>query len=81
MSEENVLIRGRLATYKKDFERLDLSADSDITTIRNYLDPYEPDVTKIKVDEAKVTMDRLQETIVKMRKLNVQMTELEEALK
>jgi hypothetical protein len=74
-------MRGRLAEAKQQFEELDLSAGSDITTIRNYLDPFEPDITKIRVGEAKTAMDRLKATVETLRALNALIKELAEALK
>jgi len=81
MNEELTRMRGRLAEYKQRFTELDLSAGSDITAARNLLDAYEPDVMRIKTAEAKVVVERLHTTVEEMKRLNVQIVELKEALK
>jgi hypothetical protein len=81
MNDEVTRIRGRLAEYKQRFETLDLSAGQDIITIRNLIDPYEPDVTNIRTAEAKVVLERLHKTVTEMREMVGRIKELEEALK
>ena len=80
MDEERVRIRGRLAECERQFDQLDLSAGSDITTVRNYLDAFEPDVTKLRTNEAKIAMDRLHATIEQMKELKERIQKLREAI-
>lgn len=81
INEELTRMRGRLAEYKQKSESLGISADQDIITARNLLDPYEPDVTNLKTAEAKMVVDRLHKTVVELKDLIGKIVELEEALK
>jgi hypothetical protein len=81
MSDEIVRMRGRLAEAEREYGICDTDAGVDIDTARRILDPYEPNILKIKVEEAILVVGRLQGTIKKMRVLYSQITELKEALK
>jgi len=66
MSNELTLARGRIAELDKRYKELDIAASQDISTARSLLDPYEDPVTNIKIDEAKVVVNRLWTEIKEM---------------
>jgi hypothetical protein len=64
---ERVKMRGQLAELEREHNDLDLKASADIVVLRDIVDPHAETVTDIDVDKALAIMQRLHDTIHRMR--------------
>lgn len=80
MNQEIMVLKGRLATARHRLKDLDLEASGLITLIRVHLNPWEGDVTALKIPEAAAAMARLVAIHEEMAGLKARIAEMEEAL-
>ncbi|HON09714.1 MAG TPA: hypothetical protein PLE24_02515 [Chitinispirillaceae bacterium] len=80
ISHEQSQLRTKLSSARKEFDDLDILVSGAIIQIRQLIDLYEKDVTKLNVDEASQTMERLKENVHRMRELHGQIESLKKAL-
>lgn len=59
MHEEILKAKGRLAEYRRKRGELSLEGKGLVALLRNVLDPYEPDLARLRIPEARANMDRL----------------------
>ena len=55
------MAKGLLSELRRQSRELDIEASGLIVSIRQKLNPYEDDITKLKIKEASVSMNRLKE--------------------
>jgi len=79
MNQEIMLLKGQLADCKHRLKELDLESSGLIISIRTNLNPYEDDITKLKIPEAKASMNRLYIIYNAMVELKKRIAEMEEA--
>jgi hypothetical protein len=80
MMNEILQMRGRLSTAQQEFERLDVLVSGDLMIVRQLIDPFESDVTKLEVDQAFAAMERLKDNVHRMRELKDQIDKIKKAL-
>ncbi len=80
ISHEQSQLRTKLSSARKEFDDLDILVSGAIIQIRQLIDLYEKDVTKLNVDEASQTMERLKENVHRMSELHGQIESLKKAL-
>lgn len=80
MNHERMIMKGQLAEIERRLTALDLESKGDIALIRLRLNPYEPDITKIKTGEALAAMTRLDKAVAEARELKARIAELREAI-
>ncbi len=80
MNQELLLLKGQLAECKHRLKDLDLEASGLIISIRSNINPYEEDITKLKVPEARASMKRLYVIYNEMLTLKKRIADMEEAL-
>lgn len=80
MNHERVLMKGQLAEAKDKLTNLEVEAKGLILIVRQYLNPYEPDITRLKIDQAASSMERLNTIHQEMVRLKKLAGELDEAL-
>lgn len=80
MNQEVMALKGQLADYKHRLKGLDLEASGLIISIRANLNPYEEDITNLKIPEAMASMKRLLAIYTEMVSLKKHIGEMEEAL-
>ncbi|HBE44265.1 MAG TPA: hypothetical protein DDW17_02120 [Deltaproteobacteria bacterium] len=80
MNQEIMMLKGQLADCKHRLKELDLEASGLIISIRATLNPYEDDITKLKIPEAKASMKRLYAIYNEMIILKNRITDMEEDL-
>ena len=78
--QEVLALRGRLELARRKYQDLDELVSLDLISIRNILNPWEEDVTKLDIEKALVGMKRLHANVAELRKLKETMTSLQEAL-
>ncbi len=77
MREEIMKAKGRLAEYRRKRGECSLEAKGLIALLRSVLDPFEPDVGRLRVPEARANMDRLADVHEEIRDLDARIAELE----
>ncbi len=77
MNPEKMMHKGQLAEAKHKYKELDMKASGLITLIRQYLNPYERDITKVRIREAALMMDDLEKIHDELLALRRQIDELE----
>ena len=80
MNQERLQLKGQIADVEHEIRGLDIQISGSIVLIRNYLNPYEEDVTRLKVQEALVEMSRLAEMHTKMVSLKSRLGLLKDML-
>ena len=80
MNQEIQRMRGLLAVNREKREQLQLEASGLVVLVRQYLDPYEQDFTRLKIDEALQSMTRLAEIRREAAELGRAIAQLEEDL-
>lgn len=80
VSHETAQLRGQLAAAKREFDDADVLVQGAIIQIRQLINPYEPDPTKLNVDDALSAMERLRTHVHRMRDLLTQITRIKSAL-
>ena len=80
MRHEILKIKGRLAESKRKRNELSLEGKGLLAVIRNHLDPFEPDIVKLDIVSSVVCLSRLNEVQLRLRELDGQISELEDAL-
>ena len=78
MNIERIQLKGQLAEAKSTFKRLDTEAAGLIILIRSLLNPYEDDITKLEIDKALVSINRLQTLVDELRNLKNKIAKLED---
>lgn len=77
MSIERQKLKGDLQDAKRRFGELDLMAQDRLIDIRNILNPYEDDLTKLDVKKAKVFMEDLVKKTEEMTSLSDKIKKME----
>ncbi len=80
MRDEILRARGRLAEARRRRGELSLEGKGLLILLRECLDPYEPDLARLRVPEAGANMARLVAVHTEMRDLDARIAELSEAL-
>lgn len=80
MKEEILLLKGKLANYKTEARNLELEASGLISMLRISLNPYEEDVSRLKVEEILNHATRLHEVIQRLRQVQTKIQQIEEDL-
>lgn len=80
IAHEITQIRAKLTTAQSEFDNLDILVCGGIIKIRQLIDPYQGDVTKLNVDEAFSEIERLRENVHRMRVLLDEINNLKAAL-
>ncbi|HBE45732.1 MAG TPA: hypothetical protein DDW17_09920 [Deltaproteobacteria bacterium] len=80
MNQEIMILKGQIADSKHRLKELDLEASGLIISIRANLNPYEDDITKLKIPEARVSMKRLYAIYNEMVILKKRVADMEEGL-
>lgn len=80
VSHEQAKLRTQLAGAQREFDDLDVLVSGCIIQIRELINPYECDVTKLNVDEAFDAMERLKRNVHRMRELLDTIDTLKKAL-
>lgn len=81
MNPEIAQLKGELAEAKHQYSECDIEAKGLIAQIRLNLNPYESEVTKLKTDQALISMKRLDFIRREMTKLKVKIDEINENFK
>jgi hypothetical protein len=77
---ERILLKGYLSDEKKRYREKDLEASGLILTIRNLLNPYEDDPTKIESEKALIMMQKLHLVISELKEIKDKILRLERDL-
>ena len=80
MKEEILLLKGKLANYKTEARNLELEASGLISMLRISLNPYEEDVSRLKVEEILNHATRLHQVIQRLRQVQTKIQQIEEDL-
>ena len=80
MNQEVMMLKGQLAECRHRFKELDLEASGLVISIRNNINPYEEDITKLRIPEARASMKRLYAIYNEMLTLKRRIADMEEAL-
>ena len=79
MNPERLQLKGMLAEAKKSFRTKDTEASGLVILIRSLLNPYE-DISKLDVEKALISMQRLQEIQEDIKALDTKIKNLESEL-
>lgn len=77
---ERLMQQGRLSECRRQKRELALEGKGRLNLLRQTLDPFEPDLTKLPLDQAKVELDRLTAIQDETRDLERQIADLEDFL-
>ena len=77
MNLERIQLKGQLAEAKSEYRNLDVEASGLIILIRSLLNPFEDDNTKQETEKALVSLTRLNEIIIELRRLKKKIQDLE----
>lgn len=80
MNQERLILQGRMSEATRKLAGLKLEARNLISNIRMGIDPHQPDLAALPVDEAGAAMNRLQTIVYEIRDLKKQIAEMEESL-
>jgi hypothetical protein len=80
VKDELLKARGRLAGLKVEHEDCELKIKGLIILARNYIDPYEPNISKLKTKEALKACEELDKTRMECLKIKAKIEELEDVL-
>ena len=78
MNIERIQLKGQLAEAKSKYKHLDTEAAALILLIRAGLNPFEEDTTKIEVEKAVVSINKLQDVVEELKGLKTKIQKLEE---
>lgn len=70
-------MQGQYAEVKRLIKERDLEASGLLTQLRMILNPYEDDLTKLELEKAKVTLQRLIQCVTDLNKLKEKKKRLE----
>jgi hypothetical protein len=71
MKNEIHRLRGQLAEHEQLLKNYDMEVSGLIILIRELIDPYEEDVTRLRTGEALQNLKRLDKCVEKMKELQV----------
>jgi len=77
MRDEILKAKGRLAEARRKRGELSLEGKGLLMLLRNVLDPYEPDLGRLRIPEAQANMDRLAVVHTDILRLDGQIAALE----
>lgn len=77
MRDEIMRAKGRLSEARRKRNALSLEGKGLLYLLRDCLDPYEPDLARLRIPEAGANMERLVAIHAEMRILDSQIAELE----
>ena len=78
MNIERIQLKGQLAEAKSKYKHLDTEAAGLILLIRSLLNPFEDDTTKLDIEKAVVSINKLQDIIEELKGLKTKIQKLEE---
>lgn len=76
MRDEILRAKGRLAEARRKRGELSLEGKGLLVLLRSLLDPYEPDLSRLRIPEARANMDRLAAVHKELLRLDSQIDEL-----
>jgi hypothetical protein len=77
---EILQLKNNLAERKQRLKNLDIKVSGLITLVRNYLNPYEDDVTQLESEKALNEMADLHNIIQEMKELKIKIHKMEKDL-
>ncbi len=77
MNIERIQLKGQLAEAKSEYRNLDVEASGLIILVRSLLNPFEDDNTKQETEKALVSLTRLNEIVIELRRLKKKIADLE----
>jgi hypothetical protein len=80
MNSEILQAKGALSEFKRKYHQLDTEASGLLILIRTLLNPWESDITKLQIDKALSSMNRLKLVHEELASLKIRIKELEESL-
>lgn len=80
MNQERLAAKGLLADLRRQVRELDIEASALIASVRQKLSPYEDDLTKLKINEASVSMKRLEKVQAEFIEKSEKIKRIEEDL-
>lgn len=80
MNRERLALKGHLADTIKLISSKKIEAKGFVVLIRDAINPWETDVTKLKIDDAMISVQRLKELIDELKELESSAKEIEESL-
>lgn len=81
MNLEIMQLRAKLAERKTRYRELEMDASNLIIAIRNYINPYEDDVTRLKTTESLQAAKQLDNVVIELKGLKIKIDDLEKALR
>lgn len=76
MRTDLLAVKGRRAELRKQKSDLDLEGAGLVTLIRSQLDPYEDDLTRLPIDQAEASMDRLLTVWSKLKEVKAKLHQI-----
>ena len=76
MRDEILRAKGRLVEARRKRNELSLEGKGLLVLLRSLLDPYEPDLARLRIPESRANMDRLAAVHEEIRLLDSQIDEL-----
>jgi hypothetical protein len=80
MNPQIMSMRIALSEAQQEFEKLDSLCSGFVILILQVINPYESDVTQLKVEEGFAAMAELKANVTKMRELKTKIDKLEKEL-
>lgn len=80
MNPERTQMKGMLYDAERQARRLDSQCKGGVMLIRQLLNPYEDDVTKLDIEAAKTAMDELSRNVAELKAINARIRRLKEDL-
>ncbi len=80
LTQEITNLRTKLAAAQREFDNLDILVSGGVIRIRQLVDPYESEVTKLDVDGALEAMTQLKINVHRMRELLDTINRIKKAL-
>ena len=77
MNIERIQLKGQLVEAKSTFKKLEVEASGLIFIVRSYLNPYEEDITKLEIEKAVVSINRINEIVQQLTLLKKKIDDLE----
>lgn len=80
MKAERLQMKGMLCELERETKQLDAKCKGHLLLVRQILNPYEDDLTKLDISEAKAAMDSLAEDSNKLEELKKKMQRIRDDL-
>lgn len=80
MKDDRLRLQGQLAEHNRLYKNYDMEVSGLIILIRDLINPFENDVTRLKTGSALQSMKRLDKCVEKMKEIRDQIKEIEDEL-